>query len=293
MTATNSAKPARIWRSALSRWAAHAGVDWCPVAEMRPEIVQPRDSGSPLAQWAGKTVEIWGCGAIGSDLAEHLTRAGVRQVILRDNDIVSPGVLLRQNFDDIDIGEHKTHALARRLGAIRPDLDVDEQFGNLTTTPPFAADYTTADASSTRPPHPPSRNGSKHSTDNTRPTRRWWRCWSDTTPAAASPRSHPPAPSAGPPTSLRKTKLACSRPGGPTTFADEFWPIEPRTGLFQPEPGCSDPTFTGSDTEVAVLTATLLDGVSHHLADGNTNAAVVLSSLATSTQPGTDDHDRF
>lgn len=277
----------------LGRWAAHAGVDWCPVAEMRPEITQPRDSGSPLAQWDGKAVEIWGCGAIGSHLAEHLTRAGVRQIVLRDNDIVSPGVLLRQNFDDIDIGELKTHALAQRLRAIRPDLDVVERFGNLTTTPPFAADYTTADAlfDTTASPAVTKRLEALHRQHPTNTALVAMLIGHDARTGIAT--ISPTGTSSGPADLLRKTKLACSRPGGAITFADEFWPVEPRTDLFQPEPGCSDPTFTGSDTEVAALTAALLDGVSQHLAADNTHPAVVLTSLASSNEAGTTTTIRF
>ena len=39
----------------------------------------------------GKRVALWGCGAIGGLIAEHLARAGVAQLTIYDWDRVTPG----------------------------------------------------------------------------------------------------------------------------------------------------------------------------------------------------------
>ncbi len=109
----------------LLEWAQVAPVAWCSVREDRPEIVTRRDCRAPLAWFAGRAVAIWGCGALGAHTAEYLTRAGVAKLVLRDNGIVTPGVLVRQPFDDADIGRCKAYALRDRLQRIRPDLEVE------------------------------------------------------------------------------------------------------------------------------------------------------------------------
>jgi hypothetical protein len=42
-------------------------------------------------------------------------------------------------------------------------------------------------------------------------------------------------------------------------IAADFFPTEPRTATFQPEPGCSSPTFTGSAADLAALSGQLFD----------------------------------
>ena len=59
---------------------------------------------------------------------------------------------------------------------------------------------------------------------------------------------------------LRKLGLAaCGDPAWQLAdIRDDFFPDPPRTEFFQPEPGCSDPTFTGSAAETGALAAQLM-----------------------------------
>jgi ThiF family/Resolvase, N terminal domain len=61
-----------------------------------PEVTLRRDAASPMRAFAGKSVAIWGCGALGGPIAEWLIRAGVRELRLHDSATVTPGVLVRQ-----------------------------------------------------------------------------------------------------------------------------------------------------------------------------------------------------
>ena len=77
---------------------------------------------------------------------------------------------------------------------------------------------------------------------------------------------------------LRKLGLAaCDRPGlaSSPTSARTSSPPSPAADLFQPEPGCSDPTFTGSATETGALAAHLMTAAFDALADraGSTRAS--------------------
>jgi hypothetical protein len=128
-------------REILLEWAKIAPVEWCCVRENRPEIVTRRDQGSPMGWFAGRTVSIWGCGALGGHVAEHLARAGVRRLLLRDSGVVSPGVLLRQPYDDADVGTAKATALAACLRRICPDLEVETSTRNLIDDPLSAEDW--------------------------------------------------------------------------------------------------------------------------------------------------------
>ena len=68
-------------------------IHWCPLLEDRPEIIVRRDIETSASWFCGKTVAIWGCGAIGAQIAEGVVRAGVAQLLIYDNARVKPGVL--------------------------------------------------------------------------------------------------------------------------------------------------------------------------------------------------------
>lgn len=73
---------------------------------------------------AGKRVGIIGLGGLGSNAAAMLVRAGVRRLVLADFDVVDESNLNRQLYFRGDIGRLKTDALAERLLAIDPDLEI-------------------------------------------------------------------------------------------------------------------------------------------------------------------------
>lgn len=99
-------------------------VEWTYIDDTRPALNTRRDSQRPVTWLAGKTIELWGCGALGSWIAEHLVRAGVRTIILRDNGYVTKGLLVRQNYTELDVGERKVDALARRIEALSDQVRV-------------------------------------------------------------------------------------------------------------------------------------------------------------------------
>ena len=270
------------FREALMNAARVTPVEWCPVREARPEVTQPRDDGSPVQWWQGRTVEVWGCGALGGAIAEHLCRAGVGRLVLRDNSAVAPGVIERQNFEDEDIGRRKVDALAARLKRIRPDLDVAATWTDLIDSRDLESDWS---------------NGADVVVDATAVSavskriellRKQQRagavlvgmmighqarrglvvtCKAGATGATAD--------------AIRKAKLASSMQPALAGYADEFWPIPPRTDLFFPEPGCSDPTFTGSDAEVKALASTMFLVATEQIAGGPADMAASFLSLPT------------
>src|SRR5262249_30960137 len=100
-------------------------ISWCRLIEARPEVTIRRDADSPLSYFRGRSVSIWGCGALGAPIAIHLCRAGVRRLVLRDNAIITPGILVRQPYFDSDVCTAKVDSLKGQLLKIRPDIEVD------------------------------------------------------------------------------------------------------------------------------------------------------------------------
>ncbi len=105
-------------------WAAEAKVQWVRVLEERSEVVERRDGEAPAKWWRGRHVAILGCGAIGSAVAMMLARAGVARLQLYDNAIVTPGILVRQNFRRALIGYGKASALRVEIQLANPAVEV-------------------------------------------------------------------------------------------------------------------------------------------------------------------------
>ena len=72
------------------------------------------------------SVFIAGCGGLGSNVANILVRAGVRNISMADFDVVCASNLNRQFFFKAQIGMPKVKALKDNLLAINPDLNLHE-----------------------------------------------------------------------------------------------------------------------------------------------------------------------
>jgi molybdopterin/thiamine biosynthesis adenylyltransferase/proteasome lid subunit RPN8/RPN11 len=238
---------------------------WTAVLDARPGIIARRDGASSAFWLMDKQVMVLGTGALGAPIAIACVRAGVRKIILVDRGFVHPGVLVRQPYDDIDIGTLKVDALARRLRAIAPSVEIEARSDNIVTTmfndetPPPEVDLI-IDATADRAVRTLLE---RHRT-----------LYRDRWPTTASvlighEATHGiatvtrPGASGGGADILRRLGLALrARPDAALTDAvADFFPDPPRTTFFQPEPGCSDVTFVGSLPDVAGLAGQLFAGV--------------------------------
>lgn len=98
--------------------ADNIDMEWCYVSDERPAVTTRRDNTRPVNSLHGKTVHIWGCGGLGSWIAEFVVRAGAAEVTVCDPGMVTGGLLVRQNYDEHSVGDSKAESLARRLRAI-------------------------------------------------------------------------------------------------------------------------------------------------------------------------------
>ena len=99
-------------------------IEWIPVSDERPTTTR-RDSTRPAAALRGLTIELWGCGGLGSWIGEFIVRAQAAKIILRDPGQIHGGHLTRQNYTEADVGGAKIEQLADRLNAIS-DLTIVE-----------------------------------------------------------------------------------------------------------------------------------------------------------------------
>jgi integrative and conjugative element protein (TIGR02256 family) len=250
---------------------------------LRPEIVERRDD-KPAARWlrgddgSGRRVTILGCGALGAPIAEQCLRAGIANLTLIDWGRVNPGVLVRQVYEDADVGQPKATALATRLGRIRPEADIDPHVGDALTT--VLSDH-----------EPPATDLLIDATASQTVAARIEQCrWMSRAPwppvltvaighlaeRGVATLALPLATGANT-DMMRKLALASRTAPHLADVADDFFPDPPRTTTFQPEPGCSEPTFRGSATEAQALASQLLAGALADLQasqpDGQTTTA--------------------
>jgi len=257
-------------------WAEKAKTKWCRVRECREEVTVRRDESCPLEAIRGRTVEVWGCGALGSHIAEALVRGGVKRLILRDSGEVAPGVLLRQRFDDDDIGRCKAAATAQHLQRLRLDCDIEASGTSVLRDPLGDAVFTA---------------GSDLIVDTTasrvvqyRLEEVWGQVEGDQKPAVCTLMVDATASygmlalSHGEHTGcswdvLREAKTELCRRENLREFREAFYPsaaVEP----FQPEPGCSDATFVGSEADVSALSALMLNVLCEEFRDESGSTAV-------------------
>ncbi len=258
----------------LMDWAEKAKIHWCDLHEQRPAVTTRRDATAPLSWFRGKTISLWGCGALGSHIAEAITRAGAARIILHDRSTVTPGLLTRQVFDDADIGRPKTDALTDRLTRINPAIAIETRNGDLHRSNLGDGSWAgeadlVIDATASR---------------TIALKLELQRQQSETcVPIVSMAFGHQanrgmvtviqPDFTGGPFDAERHAKIAVCNQDRHTTFREEFWPDPGSRDLFQPEPGCSHPTFTGSAADVAALTGSLLNIAAQHLKTLKNNAA--------------------
>ena len=263
----------------LIRWRNEARVRWCHVMENRPEIITRRDVGTAIDWFLGKRVALWGCGAIGGLIAEHLARAGVGELKLYDRACVTPGVLVRQNFSAIDTNEAKVDALARRLQAIAPGLKVTTRAENVISQTLNETDWD-ADIDMVIDATASLRVRSKLEVVLKEHPPRIPVAAIMISPAAqyAAAVLAPAAYKAGLLDVFRRLGLTAFNRSWLSDWAQAFWTSNATTHLRQPEPGCSDPTFVASHADVASLSARALNALAGRLAEpGNTATGFLIS----------------
>ncbi|MET9617513.1 ThiF family adenylyltransferase [Kitasatospora indigofera] len=248
-------------------WLDGASIRWARINEARPQTTVRRDTQTPAMWLAGQHVLVLGAGALGAPAAEMCIRAGAAHVTVADKGLVHPGILVRQPYDDADIGSPKADVLAARLRRIHPDAGADSLVGDIANTvldaraPLYDLVIDATADRVVRSLLEQRRAGERHAWPPVITLMIGHRATNGI--AALSPRG---ASGAGMDI-LRRLALAAhtDTTGTMSDIAEDFFPATARTALFQPEPGCSDATFTGSAFDVTGLVGQLLTGMLHAL----------------------------
>jgi integrative and conjugative element protein (TIGR02256 family) len=248
-------------RDLAHSWLGLAKVQWMVIHEARPEVTRRRDTGSPSTWISGKNILVLGCGALGAPIAEQCVRAGAGALHVVDKGVVTPGILVRQHYEDADIGYNKAERLAGRLSRIRPDFIVTSSRKNVVTgllnEPELLTDYdlivdATADIGV--------RAALEHARAGQRD--RWpvtvGALFGHTAECGLATVSLPGATGCTHDILRRAAiDIVARAPLGWASIGEDLFPKQPRTDRFFPEPGCSAPTFVGSATQVNTLASAL------------------------------------
>lgn len=247
----------------FEKFMENTKIKWCRIIEDRAEIVTRRDYTSGLSVFKGKTVSIWGCGALGANIALHLARADAKKLILRDNDIVTPGILVRQPYRELDIGYRKIDALEFRINEINKNIEVEKHAENIKLWLSQNSDWSDGadlviECTASNLVHIAFELYRKKIGHNRVPIVSMvidGNCEKGLLVQIGQKYS------GGIFDAYRKAHLIACKDPSLKTFADAFYPDpdQPKRPLFQPEPGCSDPTFIGSSSDSAVLASMMLD----------------------------------
>ena len=262
----------------LFEWRNGARVRWCSVIENRPEIVMRRDEGTAMEWFRNKRVGLWGCGAIGGFVAEHLARAGVAELTLYDRACVTPGLMVRQNFADADINDPKAVALARRVESIAPRVKIKVKVEDVVAQTLNRTDWDAdidvlIDATASLSIRSKLEAVLKVHKRNIPLVSLMISATAQHAVAVITP----PQYAAGPLDVLRRLGLAAVK-RDLNEWVRAFWAKDASGALRQPEPGCSDPTFVASHADVASLTARAINSLAERLVDREDSAIGFLIS---------------
>ncbi|WP_433393017.1 ThiF family adenylyltransferase [Micromonospora sp. KLBMP9576] len=238
-------------------------VEWCTVSDERDSVTTRRDTNRPTNAYQGKTIHIWGCGGLGSWIAEFIARAGAKRLILCDPATVTGGHLVRQNFAEDNIGEAKAEALRQRLAAIRDDIAVEAHTSVIPDDLAMLLGDTDLIIDATI-------------------SRAIGQLLDELTTATGRPLLAQAATDAGTSTLGLLTVSAPTNPSGPNTIDQQtgkiitadgalepfhtFWKDVSAQDELIPTRGCSVPTFHGSAADIAAVAASLTSTIGSHLA---------------------------
>ncbi len=236
-----------------------SGLSWCSIVDARPEVSIRRDSGSPMNWFTGKAICILGTGSVGATVSECIARAGASKLILIDNGLVTPGLLVRQPYNNSDVGAAKSDMLKARLERCCPGLTVEAYAENILNADleyknrlkDCALLIDTTGNNSILAKLELYKRGGKLSA----------------LPMVSLGLSHDASAgmlvlaranySGGLLDASRKTKLMLANLLGRESVLETFWPASDAVRLFEPEPGCSEPTYRGSYADVLALTGSM------------------------------------
>ncbi|MGI5238820.1 ThiF family adenylyltransferase [Dactylosporangium sp. CA-139066] len=235
-------------------------VYWLTVYDQRPTVTTRRDTTRPARWLAGKRVLVLGCGALGAPSAEFVVRAGAGRIYLVDDGAVRPGVLVRQPYFHDEIGLSKAEVLADRLAKVNMQVSVLPKPGDaidMINGGAFMPDVDLVIDATANQSVAAALERARRSGRGQHPVLLSMMVGHDCERAVATLAL---AGSTGAGVDiLRRLAITASVDAELYDVLDDFFPDDPRGNVFQPEPGCSDPTYVGSAADLAGFAGQLLN----------------------------------
>ena len=264
-------------RRKFLEWAASASIEWCTVFENREEIIHRRDEGTVVSGLLNKNVLLLGCGALGSHIAEFVTRANAKSLTLvdRGSAYVSPGILVRQLFEASDVGYSKASALKVRLERINDQIEIEHKHvdlrnGALSIFEDSEFDLI-IDATA-------SRSVSlviEAELNKLKLVPPIISCAISSEARFGMVSVRMPDFVGGPIEISRRAKISALDDVSLNECTASFWPNNTNVRLFQPEPGCSEPTFVASSADISYFSASFLNIALQRLSHCSSDVASV------------------
>ena len=115
-----SNKREQIWQKLIGSgcFSSSQQLPWGQIENVARERLYARGAYPPKVQ--ATPMAVFGCGALGSSIAELLARGGVHQMNLVDHDTIKFGNLCRHTLDGASVGVNKAKALAETLSRANP-----------------------------------------------------------------------------------------------------------------------------------------------------------------------------
>lgn len=241
----------------------NTSVEWCSVSDERDSVTTRRDIGRPVNAFRGKIVHVWGCGGLGSWIAEFVARAGAKRLVLCDPGTVTGGLLVRQNFAELDVGNGKAEALRDRILVICDDIEVDAHSGTIPAGD-VATNFMTADVViDATVSHAIGQLVDDLARAEGRPL--FAQVATDVkTGTLGIVTVSPPDTPMGPNEVDRRIGKIVTADGGLEPF-HTFWTEAPTEEELIPTRGCSVPTFHGSAADMAAVAASLTSLLGAHV----------------------------
>ncbi len=249
-------------------------VEWLPVSDERERVTTRRDSTRPVSAFAGKTVHVWGCGGLGSWVAEFVVRAGAKKVVLCDPGRITGGLLVRQNFTEADVGRSKTEALAERLRSIADTVEVVARVAHMPDPSDMAGADLVIDATVSIAI---GRLLDRVAATADRPVIAQMACDVRTGTQGILTVSMPPQTTGCLTIDVRAGEAA--KTAKALEPFQELWGTDADTHEIIPTRGCSTPTFHGSAADLSAVAASLASILGSHLGSADPLSGTHLISL--------------
>ena len=118
---TKGFRPNKVAKNILMSRLSSKKIIRCSVERLESERLYKR-IGQDFSEMRTKKVCLIGCGSIGSNIAMHLVKSGIEELILIDDEILLPENVYRHVCGINEVDQHKSKALSKKIASHFPHI---------------------------------------------------------------------------------------------------------------------------------------------------------------------------